>query len=344
MKRILVGISGGIDSAVSVLLLQEQGFRVVGVTFKFLDDELQIEETRKLADTLKIEHFVIDKQAEFKKRVIDYFVSEYLLGKTPFPCVVCNLELKWKSILELANELDIKKVAMGHYANITYKNGCYFIKEGADKNKDQSFFLWHLKQAELKKIVFPLGQLTKTDVKAIAKRNDIKELITKKESVGACFCQKDYRQFLLEQLGHDNASFRKGNFVSETGEILGYHKGYPFFTVGQRRGFGLQANRALYVKEIRPKTNEVVLAEHNRMFQREFYISNYNLVNPKLFSDEFDTFTRIRYRKQNSVSRIKIISKDLIKIELQEPLDAIAPGQTAVFYRNEKVLGGGFIV
>lgn len=337
-------MSGGVDSAMCALLLRQSGYEVIGVTFRFLEDTSQIDEAKTLCKHLNIKHIVIDKREKFNEKVIDYFVSEYCIGRTPFPCTVCNIELKWKTIFNLADELGVEKVAMGHYADVVYENGFYFIKAGKDEDKDQSFFQWHLKQEELKRIVFPLANYTKKEVKTIARENGIEYLANKKESIGACFCQGDYRTFLRDRLNNDAKIFKKGNFVDEEGNVLGFHQGFSLFTVGQRRGFGIQTNKAMYVKELRPNTNEVVLTEHKNMFQNEFYISNYHITSPTLFSEDFDTITRIRYRKQNTLSRIKIVDENLIKIELKEPLDAIAPGQTAVFYRNGKVLGGGFIV
>ncbi|VBB44233.1 tRNA-specific 2-thiouridylase MnmA 2 [uncultured Paludibacter sp.] len=341
--KVLLGMSGGIDSSMSALFLLEQGFEVVGVSFRFLDNDSHLQDAVKLSETLKIPHFVLDARKEFQEKIIDYFTAEYLAGRTPFPCAKCNNELKWRLIFEQAKKLGCEKVSMGHYVNITEENGFLFVTEGKDKDKDQSFFLWGLSQLQLSKIIFPLGNHTKSDVKQLAETHGFYSLKEKKESTGACFCSGDYRPFLRSQIKNPEKYFFKGNFVDEKGNVLGVHNGYPLFTVGQRRGFSLQLNKAMFVKEIRPFSNEVILAPLKSMYKTEFFVKNYKLVNPELFSADFDTITRIRYRKQNTLSKIKILNDSILKVELKEPLESIAPGQTAVFYRNGKVLGGGFI-
>lgn len=337
-------MSGGIDSSMSALFLLEHGYEVTGVSFRFLEDDSHLQDASKLAAKLNIHHFVLDAREEFQKTVIDYFTSEYLAGRTPFPCAKCNNELKWRLIFEQAERLGCDFVSMGHYVRIVDENGYRFVSEGKDKDKDQSFFLWGLSQKQLKQIIFPLGNYMKSEVKQEAAKRGFHTLKEKKESMGACFCSGDYRPYLRSQIKNPDKYFASGHFIDEAGNVLGVHHGYPLFTVGQRRGFGLQLNKAMFVREIRPETNEVVLAPLENMYETDFKITDYRIVSPALFTDEFDVTVRIRYRKQNSLCRIIVIDDRLLKIELKEPLESIAPGQTAVFYHGEKVLGGGFIV
>ena len=342
--KVLLGMSGGIDSSMSALFLLEQGYDVIGVSFRFLEDDNHFDDAVKLAEKLKIHHFILDARKEFQETVIDYFTSEYLAGRTPFPCAKCNNHLKWRLIFEQAKRLGCDKVAMGHYVNIVEDNNQFYISEGNDKDKDQSFFLWGLSQEQLKQIIFPLGNYLKSEVKEIAEKHGFFTLKEKKESMGACFCSGDYRPFLRLQNNNPEKYFKKGNFIDENGAILGTHNGYPLFTVGQRRGFGLQLNKAMFVKEIRPQTNEVILAPLKNMYRTEFDVNDYRLINTTFINNNQHITVKIRYRKQSNLCKITIIDDNLLKVQLLEPLESIASGQTAVFYDGEKVLGGGFIV
>ncbi len=338
-------MSGGTDSSVAAILLMEQGYEVVGITFRFWEEgeNKHLQDAQRLAKQLGIEHLIYDAREIFKEKIVGYFVDEYLSGHTPFPCAKCNNELKWKLILQEADKLSCEKVAMGHYSRIIEESGRYFISEGFDPDKDQSFFLWGLTQKQLSRIVFPLGEFHKNDVRKMAVDRGFKYVSEKKDSLGACFCSGDYRPFLKSQLKDSEKLIYPGNFIDEDGQMLGKHEGFPLYTVGQRRGL-IHLNRKVFVKEIKRETNEIVLAALDEMYKNEFTVRDYNLVDKSLFSSEFDTICRIRYRKQNTLSRIIILDENRLKVELAEPLESIAPGQTAVFYREGKVLGGGFIV
>ena len=344
-KRILLGMSGGTDSSVAAILLLEQGYEVVGITFRFWEEgeNTHLQDAVKLANQLGIEHVTYDARDIFRKKVVGYFVDEYMAGRTPFPCVKCNNELKWKLIIDEADQLNCDKVAMGHYVNIIEENNHYFIVEGNDPDKDQSFFLWGLTQAQLSRIIFPLGKFHKTDVRAMAAERGYKHVSEKKDSLGACFCSGDYRPFLKSQLPESEKFIYSGNFIDEEGRLLGQHEGFPLYTVGQRRGL-IHLNRKVFVKEIFSETNEVVLAPLTNMYKTEFLIKDVNVVDKELFTDKFDVHCRIRYRKQNTLSRVVFLENGRAKVELAEPLESIAPGQTAVFYRNGRILGGGFIL
>lgn len=338
-------MSGGTDSSVAAILLLEQGYEVTGITFRFWEEgeNNHLQDAILLANQLGIEHITYDAREVFRANVVQYFMDEYLAGRTPFPCVKCNNELKWKLILEEADRLGCRKVAMGHYVNIIEENSHYFVAEGKDPDKDQSFFLWGLTQAQLSRIIFPLGQFHKTDVRAMAAERGYKKVSEKKDSLGACFCSGDYRPFLKKQLADPDKFIYPGNFIDEEGNLLGGHMGFPLYTVGQRHGL-IHLNRKVFVKEIRPNSNEVVLAPLGSMYKTRFLIRDVNVVDKSLFTDDFDIFCRIRYRKQNTLCRVVFIVNNMAEVELAEPLESIAPGQTAVFYKDGKILGGGFIV
>jgi len=337
-------MSGGTDSSVAAILLLEQGYEVIGITFRFWEEgeNFHLQDAVRLAEQLGIQHVTYDAREVFRQSVVQYFMDEYLAGRTPFPCVKCNNELKWKLILEEADRLGCDKVAMGHYVNIVCVDNRYFVTEGKDPDKDQSFFLWGLTQAQLSRIIFPLGQFYKTEVRAMAAVRGYKKVSEKKDSLGACFCSGDYRPFLKKQLADPGKYIYSGNFVDETGKVLGQHEGFPLYTVGQRRGL-IHLNRKVFVREIRPDTNEVVLAPLESMYKTEFLIRDVNVVDQALFSTDFDVMCRIRYRKQNTLSRVVFLENRTARVELSEPLESIAPGQTAVFYRDGRILGGGFI-
>lgn len=342
--KILLGMSGGTDSSVAAMLLKEQGYDVTGITFRFWDhsDNSYLDEAKLIAQQLGIEHSICDARTVFKKKIVGYFIDEYLNGRTPFPCIKCNNELKWKLILQEADRLGCEKVAMGHYVQIEKQNGHYFVKQGIDPEKDQSFFLWGLTQQQLARIEFPLGGFLKSDVRKMASVRGFENVAIKKDSLGACFCQGDYRPFLKSQLNNPDACIYPGNFVDEHGIILGKHDGFPLYTVGQRRGL-IYLNRKVFVKEIRPERNEIVLAPLQAMYKTEFKIHSLNIVAKIYFGEEYNLICRIRYRKQNTPCRIVILPNNEARVELAEPLESIAPGQSAVFYRDGRILGGGII-
>ena len=338
-------MSGGTDSSVAAILLLEQGYEVTGITFRFWEegDNFHLRDAKQLATQLGIEHIVYDARKVFKNSVVRYFVDEYLVGRTPFPCVKCNNELKWKLILQEADRLGCDRVAMGHYVNIIHEKDRYFVAEGVDADKDQSFFLWGLHQQQLARIVFPLGGFHKTEVRKMAADRGFLKVSEKKDSLGACFCAGDYRPFLKSQVIEPDKTIYPGNFIDENGKILGQHDGFPLYTVGQRRGL-IHLNRKVFVKEIRPESNEVVLAPLEGMYKTNFLIRDVNVADKHLFTDQFDIVCRIRYRKQNTLCRVVFLEDGNARVELAEALESIAPGQTAVFYQQGKVLGGGFIV
>ena len=259
-KRVLLGMSGGTDSSVAAMKLQEAGYEVTGVTLRLHDDGGRgAEEAARLADRLGIEHFEYDAREAFEAQVVRYFTEEYLAGRTPVPCTVCNNRLKWPLLARLADERGISNIATGHYVRKVYHDGRWYIAPAADADKDQSFFLWGLKQDILKRMLLPMGELTKAEARAYAACRGFQRVAEKKDSLGVCFCPMDYRAFLRRAVSPELLP-GKGVFLDENGAFLGWHEGYPFYTVGQRRGLGIHLNRAVYVKEICRERNEVVLA------------------------------------------------------------------------------------
>lgn len=344
-KRILLGMSGGTDSSVAAMLLQEVGYEVVGVTFRFYDSESSeehLEDARRLADRLGIEHVTYDARVLFRKQVVDYFIEEYLDARTPVPCTRCNTLLKWPLLVQIADERGIDWIATGHYVRKVFRDGAYFIAPAMDQDKDQTFFLWGLKQDVLARILFPMGDWTKQETRAFAAERGFEQVAKKKDSLGVCFCPLDYRSFLKREVAAEALPGR-GQFVDENGSFLGWHEGYPFYTIGQRRGL-IHLNRAVFVKEIRKRINEVVLAPLSSLYKLEFRLKEWNLVIPERVLNAGCVIVKIRYRKQANHCRVLLAADHLLHVTLLEPLEAIAPGQAAVFYDDTGLLLGGGII
>lgn len=346
-RRVVLGMSGGTDSSVAAMKLQEAGYEVVGVTFRFYEkegDTAYLDDARALACRLGIEHIAYDAREEFRRRIIRYFTDEYLAARTPVPCTRCNNELKWKLLARIADERGIPNIATGHYVRKVQVEGLWYIAPAADCDKDQSFFLWGLGQDILCRMLLPMGDLTKSEARAYAAVRGFERVATKKDSIGVCFCPLDYRSFLRREVAPQLLP-GKGRFVDEQGATLGMHEGYPFYTIGQRRGLGICLNRAVFVKEIRRETNEVVLAPLASLYKIELWLKDWQLVNPALVVGAAEVIVKIRYRKQANLCTVTVGANYLLHVSLAEPLEAIAPGQAAAFYhRDGRLLGGGIIV
>lgn len=344
-RRVLLGMSGGTDSSVAAMLLQEAGFEVTGVTFRFYElngSTEYLDDARALASRLSIEHITYDAREVFKEQIMDYFIREYMSGHTPVPCTLCNNYLKWPLLAKLADEMGIYHIATGHYVRKKQINDCWHIMCGADEDKDQSFFLWGLKQDILSRMLLPLGDYTKQDIRQIAAQRGFPKVAAKKDSIGVCFCPMDYRSFLKREVSANKII--PGHFVDENGCFIGKHEGYPFYTVGQRRGLGIHLNRAIFVKDILPETNEVVLGSLQSLEKNEMYLKDWNIIQDGLLLGHDDVIVKIRYRKQENHCTVSITPDGLLHVQLHEPLAAIACGQAAAFYRDGVVLGGGIIV
>ena len=345
-NSVLLGMSGGTDSSVAAMRLQEAGYRVVGVTFRFYEaDEsatTYLADARALADRLGIEHRVYDAREEFRQTIIQYFLREYLEGRTPVPCMKCNTLLKWPLLERIADEMGIFWIATGHYVRKVERDGRFFIAPAADRDKDQSFFLWGLQQPTLRRMLLPMGDITKEEARAYAAKRGFPGVATRKDSIGVCFCPRDYRTFLRREASADSLPGR-GRFLDEKGNFLGYHEGFPFYTVGQRRGLGLQLNSAVFVKSLSAERNEVMLAPLASLYQEEMWLKEWNWVAGTLLP-ETEAIVKIRYRKQANRCLITPTASGLLHVRFLEPLESIAPGQAAAFYDNEGLLLGGGII
>lgn len=345
-RRVLLGMSGGTDSSVAALLLKEEGYEVTGVTFRFYDSEgfeESLEDARSLASRLDIPHFVHDAREQFRERIIRYFIGEYLSARTPVPCTLCNNSLKWPLLARLADERGIYWISTGHYVRKVFRNNRYFIAPAADRDKDQAFFLWGLQQDILERMLLPMGDWTKEQVRAYAAERGFARTATKKDSLGVCFCPMDYRSFLRREVPQELLP-GKGRFVDENGVFLGWHEGYPFYTIGQRRGLGIHLNRAVFVKEMRKASNEVVLAPLASLYREEMWLKEWNLVDASSLLGRPDIIVRIRYRKQANRCTVRPDKDNLLHVQLHEPLESIAAGQAAAFYDETGLLLGGGII
>lgn len=343
-KRVLLGMSGGVDSSVAAMLLHEKGYEVIGITFLFGGEEQKLlnaaNEANALAQKLGIKHFIADVRNEFKQIVEHYFVQEYSKGNTPFPCAVCNPKLKFKYLNYYALRNNCDYISTGHYARIQSCANDKYIYQGIDPEKDQSFFLWGLNKEIRSKLIFPLGEYTKTEIRDYAKQNGFTTLSKKKDSLGVCFIQgNDYRNYLKEKGLEENV----GNFINDSGEIVGQHNGITNYTIGQRKGLGIQTKMPMFVSEIRAEKNEILVQEFSALYKTKIRVSNYYFVDYKEITEKSILNVRIRYRLQNTPCSVNIINKNILDVNLLEPLAMVAKGQTAVFYDGERVVGGGFI-
>jgi tRNA-uridine 2-sulfurtransferase len=356
--RVLVAMSGGIDSSVAAVMLHEQGYEVIGMTMKTWDYASSgsskketgccsldsINDARDIAVNLGFPHYILDIREEFGDYVIDHFTDEYLAGRTPNPCVLCNTHIKWDALLRRADKLGCDFIATGHYANVRHENGRYIISKGLDENKDQSYALWGVSQQSLSRTIFPLGQLTKAEIRQMAVERGFDALVKKSESYEICFVpDNDYRGFLKRRVEGLEERVRGGNFVLEDGTVVGQHEGYPFYTIGQRKGLGIALGYPVFVVEIRKETNEVVLGtfdELNRdgMYVKKLIMGKYADLNGR----KLDTITKVRYNDEGTPAVIEQAG-DTMKVFFGNGVNAIAPGQAAVFYEGNDVIGGGWI-
>lgn len=343
-KKVLLGMSGGTDSSVAALLLQDAGYEVTGVTFRFYEkegDTEYLDDARALCDRLGISHLAYDARDTFRRTVMDYFVNEYMAGRTPVPCTLCNNYLKWPLLERLADERGIYHLATGHYVRKRRVDGCYHIVAGADPDKDQSFFLWGLPQTILQRMLLPMGEMVKSRVRQLAEERGFLKAARKKDSLGVCFCPMDYRTFLRREL--PPGVIRPGKFFDEEGHFIAWHEGYPFYTIGQRRGLGIDLNRAVFVKEILSGENKVVLGDLKSLEKTSMVLKDWNVACPSALFGREDVIVKIRYRKQANRCTVTLQPDDTLLVRLHEPLTAIASGQAAAFYRDDMVLGGGII-
>jgi tRNA-uridine 2-sulfurtransferase len=356
--RVLVAMSGGIDSSVAAVMLHEQGYEVIGMTMKTWDYASSgsskketgccsldsINDARNIAVNLGFPHYILDIREEFGDYVIDHFTKEYLEGRTPNPCVLCNTHIKWDALLRRADKLGCEFIATGHYANLRNENGRYVISKGLDESKDQSYALWGISQESLSRTMYPLGNLKKSEIRQMALERGFTELVNKSESYEICFVpDNDYRSFLKRRVEGLEESVSGGEFVLEDGTIVGSHEGYPFYTVGQRKGLGIALGYPVYVTEIQKDHNRVVLGTFDELSRDGMYVRNLNLSKYEdLNGRKLDTITKVRYNDKGTPAVIEQAG-DIMKVYFGKGVHAIAPGQAAVFYEENDVIGGGWI-
>lgn len=355
--RVLVAMSGGIDSSVTALMLHEQGYEVIGITMKTwdyassggtkrttgccsLDD---INDARALAVDLSFPHYILDIRSEFGDFIIDNFIEEYMAGRTPNPCVLCNTHIKWDALLKRADQLDCEFIATGHYAQVRQENGRYLISKGKDAAKDQSYVLWGLSQASLARTIFPIGGFHKAEIRNMAMQAGYETLSKKSESYEICFIpDNDYRGFLKRKIEGLEEQVKGGLFVDTEGNILGHHEGYPFYTVGQRKGLGIALGEPAFVTAIDAEKNTVTLGRKEDLDSTSMLVRKVNMVKYAQLDAPMEAITKIRYKDSGHLGELEQHGTEM-KVRFYDTVSAIAPGQSAVFYEGNDVIGGGFI-
>ena len=355
-KKVVVGMSGGVDSSVAAYLLKQQGYDVVGVTMQIWQDESHeeiekkggccglsaVDDARRVAAMLDIPYYVMNFKSEFKRDVIDYFVREYLAGRTPNPCIACNRYVKWESLLTRSIQIGADYIATGHYARICeLPNGRYAIRNSVTAKKDQTYALYNLTQEQLKRTLMPIGDYTKEQVRKIAE--DIGLMVAgKPDSMEICFVpDNDYASFIEKETGVTSVP---GDFVDVDGNVIGKHKGVIHYTVGQRKGLGIALGKPAFVVAIRPEQNQVVIGEDRDVYTERLYANNLNFMAVDDISEPVHVKAKIRYSHEGAYCTVRKIDSDTIECIFDQPVRAVTPGQAVVLYDGEYVLGGGTII
>ncbi|MCI5623764.1 MULTISPECIES: tRNA 2-thiouridine(34) synthase MnmA [Anaerostipes] len=354
-EKVVVGMSGGVDSSVAAYLLKEQGYDVIGVTMQIWQEEEEIvqeenggccglsavDDARRVAQTLEIPYYVMNFRQDFKEKVIDYFCDEYLNGRTPNPCIACNRYVKWESLLKRCLDIGADYIATGHYARIIQlDNGRYTLKRSKTLAKDQTYALYNLTQNQMSRTLMPVGQYSKDEIREIAGKIGL-PVAGKPDSQDICFVEDDYGKFIQDNTG---ISIPKGNFVDTQGNILGEHKGIIYYTVGQRRGLGLSLKQPGYVIRVDKDTNEVIIGTKEELFSNVLYADHVNFMSVPELTGELRVNAKIRYNSPEVPCTISMVDADKIKVLFDQPQRAVAPGQAVVFYDNDMVVGGATIL
>ena len=348
-EKVVVGLSGGVDSSVAAYLLKEKGYDVIGVTMlmwplttETKEQPQSVVDARKVAQHLDIPYYVLDFTKQFKKEVIDYFTEEYLAGRTPNPCNVCNRRIKWEALLAWAREHGAEYIATGHYARIDkLENGRYAIRNSVTALKDQTYALYNLTQEQLSKTLLPVGEFSKDEIRRIAEEQKL-PVANKSDSQDICFIPDgDYGAFLQRQVPERIPG--EGNFVSTDGTVIGRHKGVTHYTIGQRKGLGIAMGHPVFVCEIRPETNEVVIGENEDIFSTDLICREVNYMGMEEGNEPAKCMAKIRYAHKGDVCSLEKLGDGRMHVKFEKPVRAITPGQAVVFYDGEYVLGGGVI-
>lgn len=352
-ETIVVAMSGGVDSSVAAALLVEQGYDVIGVTLclhKSTEDEpatsccsiQSIEDAKRVASKIGIQHIVLSRHADFEKHVIDNFVEEYRRGHTPNPCVRCNEFIKFDLLMDWAKSIGASKVATGHYARIRYNDDSnrWVLMRGLDDSKDQTYALYRLTQDQLAHTAFPLGEMTKVEVRAKAEEIGL-AVSDKPDSQEICFVpNKDYRAY-LEKIAPE--LINPGQIIDSSGKVIGKHRGVAFYTIGQRKGLGIYAGYPVYVTHLDADTNTVVVGHDDELCETKLVAKDLNMISVESVADELAVTAKIRYNAKDSAAVVRSISKDAVEVVFEHPQRAVTPGQAVVFYQGDVVVGGATI-
>jgi len=352
-KTVVVAMSGGVDSSIAAYMMKKNNYNVIGITLKLWDyknfevekisccSTESISRAQKVAEQLGIKHYIFDFSEAFNNTVINNFISEYLAGRTPNPCVICNKYIKWGLLFDKAKSLGADFLITGHYARIKkLENNRLTVSLSKDKLKDQSYFLWVLSQEALSKSVFPLGDFTKVEIRKIAKDLNLKSAKIP-DSQEICFIpDNDYPKFLISKIGN---KINEGDIVYKD-KLVGKHKGYPFYTIGQRRGLNLSLGKPVYVRKIDPKNNIIYVDDEKNLYTKEFLVNCINFLSVDTLSSNCDVSVKVRYKDLGTPALIEQIGEDEIKVILKTPKKSVTPGQSAVFYIDDYLLCGGVIV